>query len=412
MSVLEYAMPARKASPQDSKFLWLKWGPFLGISWTWCIGMFLPVLLIRDFGPASYWIFAIPNVVGAAAMGWTIRSPEVSRRLTAFHAPAAIAFSMVTIAFHFFFVSWLVRLLWSPSAIIVLLGLSIALIATVHFFRWSDRVLSPLAFIVSYILLGDFHIQLSEAVIKPEVAPFIGLSLVCLFGFALCPYLDLTFHRARQQLYGRSDAIITFGFGFGLVFFVMILLTPRYARPMWHLLNDGYLLNEPILARSLTAYLLMQSAITVAYHAREIFGETSTHEMHEATPFNRSNFTRLTLLIAGIGTAILAGAIVPGKLSMRGLTVGEIGYRCFMGFYGLIFPAYVWLCMLPGRGKLKPTRRQMVITCIAILVALPMFWLGFIERKTEWLVPGVGVVLISKLFDRRAPRDVVGVTVS
>jgi hypothetical protein len=48
----------------------LGWANYLGMSWTWCIGMFLPVLLVRDYGIGAWWIFAIPNVVGAAAMGW------------------------------------------------------------------------------------------------------------------------------------------------------------------------------------------------------------------------------------------------------------------------------------------------------------------------------------------------------
>ena len=32
------------------------------------------------------------------------------------------------------------------------------------------------------------------------------------------------------------------------------------------------------------------------------------------------------------------------------LASDELVYRMFMGFYGLIFPAYVWLCLIPGRG--------------------------------------------------------------
>ena len=28
---------------------------------------------------------------------------------------------------------------------------------------------------------------------------------------------------------------------------------------------------------------------------------------------------------------------------------GEIGYRVFMSFYGLVFPAYVWICIIPRR---------------------------------------------------------------
>ena len=49
-----------------------------------------------------------------------------------------------------------------------------------------------------------------------------------LFGFALCPYLDLTFHRARQSLAGR-DAKTAFGVGFGVLFALMILFTLGYS---------------------------------------------------------------------------------------------------------------------------------------------------------------------------------------
>src|SRR4051812_22981962 len=42
------------------------WAIFLGVSWTWVIGMFLPVLLVRDYGLLGWVVFAIPNVIGAA----------------------------------------------------------------------------------------------------------------------------------------------------------------------------------------------------------------------------------------------------------------------------------------------------------------------------------------------------------
>ena len=48
------------------------WACFLGCSWTWVIGMFFPVLLLRDYGFMGWVVFAIPNVVGAAAMGWVL----------------------------------------------------------------------------------------------------------------------------------------------------------------------------------------------------------------------------------------------------------------------------------------------------------------------------------------------------
>ncbi|MDB5302268.1 MAG: hypothetical protein JWO87_3931, partial [Phycisphaerales bacterium] len=54
-------------TPDNSRLFALGWGAFLACSWTWCIGMFLPVLLVRDFGEMGWLVFAAPNVVGAAA---------------------------------------------------------------------------------------------------------------------------------------------------------------------------------------------------------------------------------------------------------------------------------------------------------------------------------------------------------
>src|SRR4051794_17500932 len=99
--------PGKDADRSNS----LLWSIYLGMSWTWCIGMFLPVLLIRDYGVRAWWIFAIPNVVGAALMGWVLKNAKSSRRLLENHLHAATLFSLVTIAFHVFFFFWVVKLL-------------------------------------------------------------------------------------------------------------------------------------------------------------------------------------------------------------------------------------------------------------------------------------------------------------
>src|SRR4051812_37464475 len=86
----------------------LSWAVFLACSWTWCIGMYLPVLLVRDYGIWGWVIFAVPNVVGAAAMGWVmnrVRDPLAFERR---HSLAMSVFSIVTVAFHLFFVNWMV----------------------------------------------------------------------------------------------------------------------------------------------------------------------------------------------------------------------------------------------------------------------------------------------------------------
>src|SRR6185295_11012918 len=103
--VLEYQTPTKS----HSRFAWLGWAVYLAMSWTWCIGMFLPVLLVRDYGVWGWVVFAVPNVIGAAAMGWVLRSPEQSARITAAHQRACRAFSLATIAFQVYFAGWFVR---------------------------------------------------------------------------------------------------------------------------------------------------------------------------------------------------------------------------------------------------------------------------------------------------------------
>src|SRR4051794_2579723 len=102
---------ARHPEPPSAR-PWLRtilWAAFLASSWTWCIGMFLPVLLVRDFGILGYLAFFVPNVLGAATMGWVVRGPDMAGRMVRAHAPAMRAFSLVTIAFQAYFAAWFAR---------------------------------------------------------------------------------------------------------------------------------------------------------------------------------------------------------------------------------------------------------------------------------------------------------------
>src|ERR1044071_551865 len=83
------------------------WAAYLACSWTWCIGMFLPVLLVRDFGAWGYAVFAAPNVAGAAAMGWVLRRQGASEWLVQRHGGVWRVFSIVTVAFQFMFLYWM-----------------------------------------------------------------------------------------------------------------------------------------------------------------------------------------------------------------------------------------------------------------------------------------------------------------
>src|SRR4051812_7857378 len=82
----------------------LGWAAYLACSWTWCIGLFLPVLLVREFGVRGWVAFAVPNIIGAALFGWIIRDGDASRRFVGKHRLACEVFSAVTIAFQIVFI--------------------------------------------------------------------------------------------------------------------------------------------------------------------------------------------------------------------------------------------------------------------------------------------------------------------
>jgi hypothetical protein len=105
----------------------------------------------------------------------------------------------------------------------------------------------------------------------------------------------------------------------------------------------------------------------------------------------------LLALVVGVAAAIF-GLKLPG---LEGLSGPELVYRLFMAFYGLVFPAYVWTCMLPLGSA--PTRRRALAFVGAVTIAAPMYWLGFVQSQTWWLAPGVLVILIAGLIARE-PR--------
>ena len=74
------------------------------------------------------------------------------------------------------------------------------------------------------------------------------------------------------------------------------------------------------------------------------------------------------------------------------LDFGELIYRLFLSFYGLLFPAYVWIRMWPR----QPSRLSAasIPAIVPILIAAPMYWLGFIQNRMLWLLPAVAVVVL------------------
>ena len=126
--------------------------------------------------------------------------------------------------------------------------------------------------------------------------------------------------------------------------------------------------------------MMLQSAFTVALHVRALSEGRRARKVE-----NIATFSFAIVLCALIGVS-------HDRMLPAGHNSGEFVYRLFLSFYGLIFPAYVWLFMIPNRGsRACSARAKWIAFGIAIAIASPMFWAGFVEGKMIWLLPGVGI---------------------
>jgi hypothetical protein len=348
--------------------------------------MFLPVLLIRDFGPASFFVFAVPNVLGAVLMGVLLSGPGASEQFVQRHRAACWWFSFVTLAFQAFFFAWMFRGCLPSSEKWVVAGLLPALLIRSHRHGWAALV--GVGVFAASVGMAMWWKSAAPAA-PPTPAPLLPttdlawLALVCVFGFGLCPYLDLTFHAARQRVAGAAGSV-TFVVGFGVVFFSMILLTLAYAAPLLARSADAGLPVQPGL---LAAPLLLHIGLQLTYTAM-------LHRDCLATARPRTGMGELSTtaaVICGVVPAVLAGR-------SSGLSIDpETIYRLFMAFYALVFPAYVWVCAL-RRSDAGP--RGLWVYAAAVAVAAPMFWMASIERQTWWFGPGLLVVLLARFLVR------------
>jgi hypothetical protein len=355
----------------------LGWAIFLGASWTWCIGMYLPALLVRDYGIWAFVVFAVPNVVGAAAMAWVLPDAEASLKLQQDHLLACQLFSCITIAFHGYFWGWFaIGFVWTIFPLHIWLFLGAIVLAIYSLLDGDGRaaaIITTLISVVFAILLRLGH-WIPMVVHGPQPgADLAWLALVCLFGFLLCPYLDLTFHHARQAT-SSVDGKAAFAIGFGVVFCAAILFTLSYSAgwspSAWHSFDYpcAALLGSYIFAQTLFKFLIHGRALSVSGRSLRRF---------------------LTLILI-LATMFLGYSVNFDSLeNYNGISRGEFIYRIFLSFYGLFFPAYVWICIF----NKKPWR----IWLVAILIAAPMYWMGFIERQMIWLLPGVAVPFIAGL---------------
>ncbi len=374
----------------------LGWAAYLACSWTWCIGMFLPVLLVRDYGVWGFVVFAVPNCLGAAASGIAMR-PAIEGWFLRSHGWAAQWFSLVTIGFQMFFAGWLLTwfpITWTLPGALGWLAMVLALRFRPHPGTLVTIAVAVMAATVAALVLG---LASGEAQFPRYVLPFderlVSLAPVCAFGFTLCPYLDVTFWRARREVPGSRGAA-AFAIGFLGLFPIGILFTLAYSAR----LGDAEEFNDLRVAGSLATFLLgahlcLQLGATSLYHGIEAQSLGREIDGRGPSPARRTT-GKLVFMVAPLLLG-LAGSRAP---MYHGISFNEAVYRGFMGFYGLVFPAYVWLCLMPTwRDRSRPRVRALRVWLVACTIAIPMFWLGFIERHEVWLLPGLAVVILARL---------------
>jgi hypothetical protein len=208
----------------------------------------------------------------------------------------------------------------------------------------------------------------------------IWLLPLCVFGFALCPYLDATFHRARMASGDRGPLV--FALGFGVFFLCMIFFTLWYTRPVATAIYPGNSSSIPrAVALLIGCHMSIQSAFTVAIHVREL--ERMQMPM---------NFRLGALAILFV--AVLAASIVSKTDLQRllGVDGGEAGYWLFMGSYTVAVPAYVWLFMLARR----PIRQRVLVLAVIAAICLPLLWLAIIHRQMYLMPVAVAIVIASR----------------
>ena len=376
MSAASTASTDIRKRPLDLVASTTGWGLYCASSWTWCIGMFLPIILLSRFGWGGFWAFLIPNVLGCAAFGYLF-SKESSRRFATNHASAVRWFSVATIAFQVFFLGWSAgAFVYAPdaaasgdAAVAGAVGDTLAwpVLGTILtwtagafafagrgdlFWRWFATIAAVGS--GSLFAIAVFDNGGPPAAPRPEAgASLLGAVPLLALGFIACPSLDATFHRARQQTPSRHAFAI-----FGLVFAGMLVFAG------W--VFDG--LSPDRIAATLLPLVIaqwtLQLVFTIGAHVREV----------GLLPGGRLGGRPMLLFAVLVGT--IAG--LPG-------IAGEPVYLCFLGLYAIPFPMYVIAAVVAGGRGLQPCASRWVMGLSVILG--PLGWLGFIENQTLLLLP-------------------------
>jgi hypothetical protein len=333
--------------------------------------MYLPGIILERYGWPGFVVFAVPNVVGCVAFGYVLNRERSERFLARFPA-ATTWFSWITILLHVYFGVWLLTALapvggasvWSPLAWTA--GAYVVALLLSRMGNGGWLVTAAVVYAISLTALivvapeQAWHLEIFTTQRPMALA---ALAPVIVLSFLLNPYLDRTFHRARQQTPSRHAFLV-----FGIAFTVMIVFTCFYAP------STGWLPWLVVL------HLAVQSVFTVGAHLREI--ATSP-----ALPKNGLRAAAMLGPLAGLLILPLASMVSDDPHLGRDL------YLRFIGCYALLLPGYVLLFAGPGRPLARTGGALLTYAAIVLLLA-PLYEAAFIHH-VEWLllIPGIAAWL-------------------
>lgn len=380
----------------------LAWALFLAVSWTWCIGMYLPNLLARDGGLPFFLAFFIPNVLGAASVGFVLRTRDRSTKFVHALRTPMLLFSAVTVSFQAYFLAW--KLTEDLQAGVLHLPAGIAMGATLvcvtallrSRIDWVPALVTLLCTITVGVLLITQPLELTAS---EPVASLIGLSMVTMLGFGICPYLDLSFNRAVQHAPSPRAA---FAIGFFVIFAAIILMATR-GRAIWTPANAPFEMQSDWVFGALGLHFGAQATFTVLAHTAAVYATgkngsiAGMNEPVDAYAKGRPSLRRWIIFPALAGLVIGAGMpFVPVRVDLPGFTspinAGEFAYRLYLGFYGLVFPVWTLVALRRPTSTDRSTLLWLAAVCAA---ATPFLWIGSIGRDEAWLIPGVSIVLLA-----------------
>ena len=282
------------------------------------------------------------------------------------HRPLLRLFSQVTIAFQLFFVAWLAAFVgwW-------LVPLMLVLILAFYLAQQQIGKLAIGLFAVSLLLFASFWMNAPELPAGTLQSGWWHTLLPLILGFALSPYLDLTFHRALAL---SPNPRMSFGLGFGVFFLILLLFVLAYSAALAPLMAGEAVALTPLWP--VLAFILLQTAFTSALHLQEMQRQQPSQ--------GRSGliFLGIYLLLIFLLLDYQAGWLLP----WIHVPLGEVLYKTFLLFYGLVAPLYLLL------GKRTKTY------LFSLLLIAPLYSLGFLLGGDYLFLLTLAMILLGVIY--------------